>query len=88
MDNLSFGPRGEGENVWGHTMWPLAEAAGPPLVQSQTLTHLPQTGSSRLTAALMGKVLRPVVRRLFSIVPHVFRDAWRKSLVPSAMRQT
>ena len=26
---------GEGENVWGHTMWPLAEAAGPPLVQSQ-----------------------------------------------------
>lgn len=26
---------GEGENVWGHSMWPLAEAARPPLVQSQ-----------------------------------------------------
>lgn len=38
---------GEGENVWGHSVWPLAAAAGPPLVKSQnpkpsSSHHLPQ----------------------------------------------
>lgn len=52
MENLFSGLRWGWECVRSH-MWPLAEAVGPPLVQSHTpktsTTHLPQThGKSSL----------------------------------------
>lgn len=86
---------GEGENVWGHTMWPLAEAAGPPLVQSQTpkpsTPHLPDTQQpsplpDRCTYGQSAETRCVFVGRLsvfsVAVILHLFWSTFRRSFVP------